>query len=503
MNKRSLILLCLITFLVRALISALLPLGNDEAYYVMYGRFPDFHYYDHPLLIGWAIRLSTGAFTFQHPFFYRLPATLLSIPTTIFIFNIAKSISTPKAGWIAACMFSASFYGSVIAGVFAMPDSIMVFFWSLSLLIATHIFMADKFRAQNKNELLLWFGFVVGLAMLAKIHAAFLWIGVIGFSAFRRRDIFGQWEFWVGILITSLSLLPIIIWNFQHDWVHFNFYSSRVGVDNSIHPQQLLKELLGEFAYQGPLVFVFILIFGFQKLNATGKRKQKSFLLWTATPLIFFIWSLSLFRETLPHWTGPAYIPLIILASLSMAEQLSARKLRFWLLGSFSFILIALTAGMILIFYYPGTLGSKKNAATYGSGDFTLDMYGWEKSGSQMAAFIHNHQLGKIPMYSHQWFPAAHLDEYLSRKSGNTLFAVGPLEQIHQYKWINAKRGGLPTSDSALFVIPSNNYRDPQQLYGKDFRSIQLLKKFPQYRRGHLTRYFYLYLMQHRNRHSF
>lgn len=505
MNTRSLFLLCLFTFMVRALISALLPLGNDEAYYVMYGRFPDFHYYDHPLLIGWAIRLSTVGFTFQHPFFYRLPATLLSVPTTFFIYKIARSMSTPRAGWIAACMFSTSFYGSVIAGVFAMPDSIMVFFWSLSLLIATHICIADKFdyRPQEKNELLLWFGLVVGLAMLAKIHAAFLWIGLIGFAFIRQRDLFKQWEFWVGIVITSFALLPIIIWNFQNDWVHFSFYTSRVGVQNGIHLDQLLKEFLGEFAYQGPLVFLVIIIFGFFRRNIAGKQKRKLFLLWMALPLILFIWVLSLFRETLPHWTGPAFIPLIILASISMADLINVKKIRFWLWGSFSFTLIAVTLGMLLIFYYPGTIGSKTNAATYGSGDFTLDMYGWDKSGNQMAAFIEHQKLTTLPLYSHQWFPAAHLDEYLSRKSGNRLFAVGPLEQIHQYKWINARRGGLPASDSALFVVPSNNYRDPHQLYGKDFQSIQLLKKFPQYRRGQLTRYFYLYLMCKRNQHSF
>jgi hypothetical protein len=186
-----------------------------------------------------------------------------------------------------------------------------------------------------------------------------------------------------------------------------------------------------------------------------------------------------------------------------MSDVLSYNKIRRWLYGAVLFLVIALLAGIQLVFFYPGTLGSKKEAISYGSGDFTLDMYGWEKSGSQMASFIKHQHLTEIPLYSHQWFPAAHLDEYLSRKSGNRLFAVGPLEQIHQYKWINERRGGLPASDSALFVIPSNNYRDPYQLYGKEFQSIQLLKTIPQYRKGHLTRYFYLYLMCKRNRRSF
>jgi len=166
-------------------------------------------------------------------------------------------------------------------------------------------------------------------------------------------------------------------------------------------------------------------------------------------------------------------------------------------------MLIVLISGLMLIFYYPGTIGSKQNNSNYGSGDFTLDMYGWEKSGKQIAAYIESQHLKTLPIYSHQWFPAAHLDEYLSRKSGNVLFAVGSVEQIHQYKWINARRGGLPQSDSALFVVPTNYFRDPVQLYGDTFYSIQLLKKFPQYRGGRLTRYFNLYLMRQRKRHSF
>ena len=503
MNARSLVVLCFVTFLVRGIIAALLPLGNDEAYYIMYARFPDFHYYDHPLLIGWVIKISTWNFKFQHPFFYRLPAILLSIPTTVFVYKIAMAIRTPKAGWVAACMFSASFYGSVISGVFAMPDSIMVFFWTFSLLIATHIFISNKYRPEDKNELILWFGLVVGLAALAKIHAVFLWVSVIGFAIFRNRALFKKWEFWVGLGLTSLAFLPILLWNFQNEWVHFNFYASRVGTQSGFRPDLLLRELLGELGYQGPIVFLFILIFGICRSHTIVKRNEKFFLIWMAVPLIFFIWALSLFRETLPHWSGPAYISLIVLSSITVVDILQNQKIWLWVWGSFSFMLIVLISGLMLIFYYPGTIGSKQNNSNYGSGDFTLDMYGWEKSGKQIAAYIESQHLKTLPIYSHQWFPAAHLDEYLSKKSGNVLFAVGSVEQIHQYKWINARRGGLPQSDSALFVVPTNYFRDPVQLYGDTFYSIQLLKKFPQYRGGRLTRYFNLYLMRQRKRHSF
>ena len=50
--KLKLGLLLLFSTLVRCILAMILPLGNDEVYYILYARFPDFHYYDHPLLAG-------------------------------------------------------------------------------------------------------------------------------------------------------------------------------------------------------------------------------------------------------------------------------------------------------------------------------------------------------------------------------------------------------------------------------------------------------------------
>ena len=107
MPKRDLLFLLLLTAMIRCIIAVVIPLGNDEVYYVLYGRFPDIHYYDHPLLIGWAIKICTFNFYFEAPFFYRLPGIILSIPSTIFVYQTAKCIQNERAGWIAACMFTA------------------------------------------------------------------------------------------------------------------------------------------------------------------------------------------------------------------------------------------------------------------------------------------------------------------------------------------------------------------------------------------------------------
>ena len=181
MLKRDLFFLLLLSTIIRCIVAILIPLGNDEVYYLLYARFPDVHYYDHPLLIGWAVKFFTANLYFQTPFFYRLPGIILSIPATIFIYQTAKCIQGQRAAWIVACLFTASFYVGIICGVFIMPDSVQLVFWTGALYIASLIFFKYNLSESKQLSLLLWFGVVVGLGMLAKYHSVFLWVGLFVF----------------------------------------------------------------------------------------------------------------------------------------------------------------------------------------------------------------------------------------------------------------------------------------------------------------------------------
>jgi hypothetical protein len=71
-----------------------------------------------------------------------------------------------------------------------------------------------------------------------------------------------------------------------------------------------------------------------------------------------------------------------------------------------------------------------------------------------------------------RWFPAANFDYYVARKIDKTVYALGTLERIHKYFWINKQRGNLKRGSDAWYIALSDDYEDPVALYGSLFEMI-------------------------------
>lgn len=495
MNKPWQVTILLVTVLLfRVLIAIYLPLGNDEVYYLLYARYPDIHYYDHPLLVGWFLKLFSLNFFWEIPLAYRMFALVLSVPSMFFVYQTTKILSNKNAAAIAVILLSSSFYVSVIAGIFTMPDAPMVFFWTASLYCAVFAFFNNA-KTQTVNErYYLLLCFLLGLICLSKFHGIFLVLGIFGFILFYRTQFIKTASFWEGVVILFLFTLPIIYWNYKNQWVQFAFYSSRLPEDSSINVGRLLKEFVGQIFYSNPVVYFFILVFGVFRFNKIERINKKSFLLWTSLPFLVFVFGLSLFKETLPHWSGPSFISLVILSSIVAEEVANKWALKAWIYTSFLFFLFCCISGFVLINYFPGSLGNKSKQASYGSADFTLDMYGWDKIQNDVDTTLTELGYRHLPIISDNWFPAAHIDQYIARPLKSSFFVLGDVEKIHQYQWVNAARGGWPNADSAILIMPSNYYKEPSTLFQHTFKHHQKLRSIPQYRNKVLVRYFHIYL---------
>jgi hypothetical protein len=147
-----------------------------------------------------------------------------------------------------------------------------------------------------------------------------------------------------------------------------------------------------------------------------------------------------------------------------------------------------------LINYFPGSLGNKSKQESYGSADFTLDMYGWDRIQNDVDTTLTELGYSHLPIISDNWFPAAHIDQYIARPLKSSFFVLGDVEKIHQYQWVNAARGGWPNTDSAILIMPSNYYKEPSTLFQHTFKHHQKLRSIPQYRNKVLVRYFHIYL---------
>ena len=188
----------LLIFILRVLIAIYLPLGNDEVYYLLYARFPSYHYYDHPLLVGWFIKIFSFNLFWENNLGYRLFSIVLSIPTVIFIYKSMMVISNQRAAQLAVLLFLSSIYNFVIAGVFVMPDAPMLFFWTLSIYLAILTFFDRNKIGQVEEKYFIPLCFALGLTCLSKFHGIFLIFGIFGFIFFlpkklsKKLDLLGR-----------------------------------------------------------------------------------------------------------------------------------------------------------------------------------------------------------------------------------------------------------------------------------------------------------------------
>ena len=487
--KKQMILLLAVSLLVRGIVAALTELGNDEVYYWTYAKFPDWSHFDHPPMVGWIIQLFTLNLRWDTAFALRMPALILGTFNTWMIYRLGILIRNPRTGWYAALLHTGSLYATILAGTFILPDTPLSTFYLVSLFF---MFKACGLGSQKKNDPVSLFflpaGIFAGLAMLSKYTGIFLWAGTFLFAILYRRSVLKNVYFWLGILVSAFLFLPVVIWNLTQDYSSFAFHSQRISFfGEGIKPFLFGREIFGEFLYNNPVNFILIIwaiLFSFKRKHTkvptrdavtTGTRRM---ILLQSLPLIATFLFFSLFRETLPHWSAPAFYPLILLDAAAADVSSLARTVKV----SLAFLTVVVIVGVFQIQtgfvpLTPASSAAKESAVDpdeeLGRKDFTLDMYGWKQLGNHFAVLKKQQETlymqtgGKQGMpqesaiLAHRWFPAAHLDYYVARPAGTVVKTKGPVDRTHKYHQITAIRGGIASGEK-LYYIESSRF--PEQL---------------------------------------
>ena len=491
-----------IAIIVKVALSFLLELGNDEVYYYTYAVQPDWNHFDHPPMVGWMIQLSTLNLNWVSTLSMRLGSILAAAISTWIVFRTGALIHNERAGWIAALLYTCSIYTSIIAGLFIMPDSPQLLFFTGSIylmikwVVKPHLFT-------KLNWLVL--GLLIGLATLSKVHGLYLWVGFGGFLLFHQLKTLKQPFLYIAVIITLLALIPILYWNIAYDFITYKFHSKRV-LHSGIQVASFFQQIAGEFFYQNPLVYISCLIplLRFKKLKAifqvqsTSNQKSTSLvslLLWLSLPLIALFWSISLFNPTLPHWTGPGFIALFLLAGVYWSE--TSKKLIpnliQWALGFF----VVLVIGFIgLVHVFPIQLGSK-SPDNLGEYNPINDVTGWNQFSAEFKTLVQHDTSGgmqaKAPILVSKWFPAGHILFYTARSTQKQVIAIGALEDVHKFAWLNQDQPNLQIGQDAYFIQPSNLPFDPTQSILPYFEKMGKTDTIQIKQRGLLLRNFYVY----------
>lgn len=504
MYKKALWVLIGVSTLVRLLLAATFELGNDEVYYRLFALYPGWSHFDHPPMVGWVIWLSSLGMQLTSELAFRFSAICFGAINTWLIFRIGGTIKNERTGWIAALLYVASLYAFIICGTFIMPDAPQSFFWLLAIWAFVHVFDESRPSA-GRNAWFLLAGLAVGLAFLSKYTALVLWAGAMIYIILYARCWLKRPALWAALALTLLCMLPVLCWNLQNEFISFTYHYGRVNDFMRFRADYLGAELAGEFLYNNPLNFIVTVmaLVAFFRGRPFVERRWGRLLLWIALPMIGLFWAIACFRSTLPHWSGPAFVTLIPLAAAWLDEKYASRRFfNAWTTAALAVLAGGLSIACLQIKTGVLPLDAHPDGPELGKYDFSLDMYGWRQAGAQFgalqqAAEAAGEMPSGAPIVSFRWFPAANLDYYVAEPNHTYVLAIGALDRIHKFAWINRARGGFRQGMDAWFLTSSFDFQDPQELFGQYFEKIETPQVIRIYRCGRHVLNFYVYQLHH------
>ncbi|MGE5424223.1 MAG: hypothetical protein ACM3N9_02600, partial [Syntrophothermus sp.] len=211
-------------------------------------------------------------------------------------------------------------------------------------------------------------------------------------------------------------------------------------------------------------------------------------------PLSLVFLSFSFSNRTLPHWTGPAYIGYILIAAawLSGRQKQKKRLIPPVLKVSAGLILVLVVVGVAQIGY--GVIPLTK----MGMNDPTAQLYGYRQLSGKFQtaagkAEINNEMPANAPIIESRWFPAANLDYYIGEPANRKVYAVGTLERIHKFYWINKQRGMPEKGSFAWYIGFSDDSPEPSPTIQSHFDSVTCRDTLILTRGGQVIRKAYLY----------
>ncbi|MFA8449120.1 MAG: ArnT family glycosyltransferase [Bacteroidales bacterium] len=497
--------LILISTIIRLFFSAFLEFGNDEVYYWTYALYPDWSHFDHPPMIGWMIQLFTGNLYFDGEWAIRLPSVILGAVNTWVLFLIGKRIKNELTGFFAAFLYTCSIYSFLLVGVFILPDTPMIFFMLLAFYTFLKVFMSESIGKSERQGMILA-GVLTGLGMISKYNAVFVWVGAGLYILLFSRKWFKELSLYVSVIISLIILFPVIYWNDLNNWISFTFHGERVDIfESGLKLDYFFSELGGEILYNNPVYFILIIcvfVALIRKKDLQLQGQSMRVILLMSLPIIGVFLLFSLFRRTLPHWNSPGYVILMPLVGAFLADKFrrNLKPILFpWPLKIASGLLVViLLLGALQI--KMGVLGLDKQSNYYelGEDDVSLDMYGWTQIERQFAEYrldaIAKGDMPKdAPIISYKWFPLANLDYYVARPLKMRTLAIGQLQDIHKYAWINRIRGGFSEGMDAWYITTSRNFKSPVDIYKPYFQEINIVDTIQIYRGGQIEKRAFVY----------
>src|SRR5438067_5502165 len=240
--------------LVRFALAVSYELSPDEAYYYLWSQHPALSYYSKGPGVAMTILASTSLFG-ANEFGVRFFSPLLALGTSLVTFFFARKLyGETIAIWAVLLLNCIPIFN--VGAVVMTIDPLSIFFWAAAI-------WTFWLALEKSPKFSFWWpltGLLIGLGFLSKYTNAMQLLSIVLLLAMTRkyRAEFARPGFYSLLAVFALSLIPVILWNNQHDWITMSHLRSRGGLDSrfALHPSELLEFLGAHFGVYSPLIFI-------------------------------------------------------------------------------------------------------------------------------------------------------------------------------------------------------------------------------------------------------
>ena len=304
--------------IIKMFLALLIPMTSDEAYFVLWGRYVDFGYYDHPPMIGWLLYLLTRLGSSD--LLMRMPAILFSSLAGAGIYLVLRPYDRVKAA-LTGMLFTLSPIN--VLNVLVTTDA--------PLLIFSFLSGCFFYRAREEDTMAHYAlsGAMLGLAFLSKYFAVLLGLAYLVYFLSTKKT--GKRA--GGLALLYLCVVPFVLvnvyWNYTHCWANIMF-----NVFNRNRQEVFSLGKMATFAVcQLYLLTPPVIYFLYKKRKSlrelwAGRGPLEVFFVLFAVPLAVF--AVLSFKKVIGlHWVLSFYPFLFLCVPLLLNESELVKSIKF------------------------------------------------------------------------------------------------------------------------------------------------------------------------------
>jgi 4-amino-4-deoxy-L-arabinose transferase-like glycosyltransferase len=285
--------------------ASLMELRTDEAYYWTWSKENVLCFLDHPPMIAWFVRFGTALFGDTN-LGVRFAGIVAMLVTQLLLADIVRRMTHDFRAVVLAVLMpeAALYYGLLMAKV--SPDVALIPFavamaWALVRLVES-----------DDGRWWLAAGAFAGLSLLSKFTVVMLIPALAAFILvpdWRRRWLVSPYP-WLSVVIALVLFLPVLIWNFEHDWVSFKFQLVRATATHELSFRTVWEFIGMQWGLVGSVLLPVVLS-GVTVRAWRGYRRGEPVAVLLSTcvfvPLAYFFWKSFTLRvgDTWPMFLWP------------------------------------------------------------------------------------------------------------------------------------------------------------------------------------------------------